>query len=264
MKFKLLIILSLLVFLVSCSNIEGSMETKESSIFQVSEVKNCRITADKLNVRAGAGEKFNQIGTLNKNDEVDVLGQIGDWYVIQLDNNKVGCIKSEDAQPIVKENEPPTPTQPTERPQEPQQTPAPAKTPNTPVEGLTSLEQEMINLVNSERKKNNLPALKVNSELTRVARIKSQDMVDNNYFSHYSPTYGSPFDMLKSFGIEYLYAGENIAANSTVQKAHTSLMNSSGHRQNILSPNFTDIGIGIKQSKRYGYIFTQIFIGKPQ
>ncbi|HYF96340.1 MAG TPA: CAP domain-containing protein, partial [Symbiobacteriaceae bacterium] len=108
--------------------------------------------------------------------------------------------------------------------------PAPAQT----TAGLTAEEQQMLNLVNSERAKAGLPALKADLEMTKVARLKSQDMIDRNYFSHQSPTYGSPFDMLTRFGVSYRTAGENIAGNGSVSGAHTSLMNSSGHRANIL------------------------------
>jgi uncharacterized YkwD family protein len=101
-------------------------------------------------------------------------------------------------------------------------------------------------------------------ELTKIARIKSQDMINNNYFSHNSPKYGSPFDMMKAFGINYVHAGENIAGNQTVQAAHTALMNSPGHRKNILSTDYTHIGIGIQKGGQYGNMFTQDFISKPK
>ena len=123
---------------------------------------------------------------------------------------------------------------------------------------MSASEQKMIDLVNQERAKAGVAPLKVDLELCRVARIKSQDMKDNNYFSHTSPTYGSPFEMMKSFGISYRTAGENIAKHSSVEGAHTGLMNSEGHRKNILNPNFTHIGIGIVDNRYY----TQMFIGK--
>ncbi|MGE4284410.1 MAG: CAP domain-containing protein [Clostridia bacterium] len=129
---------------------------------------------------------------------------------------------------------------------------------------LTSQEQEMLRLVNEARSQNGVTSLTIDMELTNVARIKSQDMIDNSYFSHDSPTYGSPFDMMKDFGIEYVRAGENIAGNQTVQKAHEALMNSPGHRKNILSPDFTHIGLGIKNGGSYGNMFTQMFISKPK
>src|SRR5690554_4335627 len=129
---------------------------------------------------------------------------------------------------------------PTQAPSpKPSQLPSPQPTgnPSTAYQ-LSSDEQRMVNLVNTERQKAGLAPLKVDLDLSRVARIKSQDMRDNNYFSHTSPTYGSPFDMMRSFGISYRTAGENIALHSSVESAHNGLMNSDGHRANILRPNF--------------------------
>ncbi len=276
MKGKVLIILVSLIFLVSCARTDELAAPRESSMFRRAEVEHCRITADSLEVKAGAGNKFPTITTLKKDDEVRVLGQIDDWYVIRLDNNRIGCIDSTQTQPIVKDKGQPQQPQPAPAPEQPQQPQQPTQPeepeptqPPTDAGGetnqnLATMEREMIKLVNQERRKNNLQALATDPELTRIARIKAQDMVENNYFSHYSPNYGSPFDMMDSFGIEYLTAAENLAANATVEKAHNSLMNSSGHRQNILNPNFTHIGVGVKPSQKYGYIFVQMFIGKPE
>lgn len=136
--------------------------------------------------------------------------------------------------------------------------PAPTQNPSTSGHQLSASEQKMVDLVNQERAKAGVAALKIDPELSRVARIKSQDMKDNNYFSHTSPTYGSPFDMMKSFGIKYRAAGENIAKHGSVDSAHVGLMNSEGHRKNILNPNFTHIGIGIVDNRYY----TQMFISK--
>jgi uncharacterized YkwD family protein len=126
---------------------------------------------------------------------------------------------------------------------------------------LTADEQQMLNLVNQEREKKGLPALKADPELTKVARVKAKDMIDNNYFDHNSPKYGSPFDMLKQFGVEYNTAGENLAGNSSVQGAHTSLMNSQGHRENILKADYTNVGIGVVDGGQYGKMFVQLFKG---
>lgn len=128
--------------------------------------------------------------------------------------------------------------------------------------GLTASEQQMLNLVNQERSRAGLAPLKADLELTKVARLKSQDMINRNYFDHQSPTYGSPFDMMKRFGISYNTAGENIAGNSSVERAHQALMNSPGHRANILSSKYTHIGIGIKSGGNYGMMFTQMFVGR--
>ncbi|HHW46024.1 MAG TPA: SafA/ExsA family spore coat assembly protein [Clostridiales bacterium] len=124
---------------------------------------------------------------------------------------------------------------------------------------VTSFEQHVISLTNQQRSKYGLKPLTHNWELSRVARIKSQDMHDRNYFSHNSPTYGSPFTMIKNFGISYRTAGENIAKGyATPQAVVNGWMNSSGHRANILNASFTQIGVGYYAS---GHYWTQMFIG---
>ncbi len=122
---------------------------------------------------------------------------------------------------------------------------------------LSAAEIKMVELVNKERQAAGLQALQIDVDLAYVARVKSQDMNDNNYFSHQSPTYGSPFEMMKEFGITYRGAAENIAKNHSVEAAHNSLMRSSGHKANIMNSNYTHIGIGIVN----GY-YTQMFISK--
>lgn len=127
---------------------------------------------------------------------------------------------------------------------------------------MSADEKEVFDLINKQRTNNGLSALKVDAGVLKVARVKAQDMVDNNYFSHNSPTYGSPFDMLKSFKVTYKTAGENIAGNSSNSGAVIAWMNSSGHKANILNSSFNYTGIGVVKSSKYGKIFVQIFIGK--
>lgn len=124
-----------------------------------------------------------------------------------------------------------------------------------------SIENQVIDLTNQERIKNGLKPLAANWELSRVARYKAMDMRDKNYFSHTSPTYGDPFTMIKNFGIAYSAAAENIAAGQTTPQAVVqSWMNSSGHRANILNPNYTQIGVGYAKGGSYGYYWVQQFI----
>lgn len=123
-------------------------------------------------------------------------------------------------------------------------------------------EVKMLQLINEERAKEGKKPLVMDEELVKLARMKSQDMIENNYFSHTSPTYGSPFDMMKKYGVSYRTAGENLAGNQTVEKAHVALMNSPGHRANIMNDNFTHVGIGIVKGGVYGVMYTQMFIGK--
>ncbi|MGI6745087.1 MAG: Cysteine-rich secretory protein family protein [Firmicutes bacterium ADurb.Bin300] len=131
--------------------------------------------------------------------------------------------------------------------------------PETTTQSNISIEEQVVILVNEERQSRGLKPLKLNAKLSEVARKKSQDMRDNNYFSHTSPVYGSPFDMMRSFGITYKTAGENIAMGySSAQKVMQGWMNSSGHRANILNPSFTQIGVGYVAD---GHYWTQQFIG---
>ena len=124
---------------------------------------------------------------------------------------------------------------------------------------VRAYEKEVIRLVNEIRAQYGLNALTENWELSRVARYKSQDMRDRGYFSHTSPTYGSPFDMMKAFGLSYRSAGENIAYGyRTPEAVVKAWMNSSGHRENILSAKYTQIGVGYVQNGNY---CTQMFIG---
>lgn len=153
---------------------------------------------------------------------------------------------------IVPPTEKPDVVPPTEKPDVvPPVTNPDTNTPNTGVEN------QVLQLVNKERTSRGLQPLQMDSKVQQVARIKSQDMYKNNYFSHVSPTYGSPFDMLKSFGVSYQMAAENIAQGyPTAAAVVEGWMNSQGHRENILNPNFTHIGIGYEPN---GHYWTQMF-----
>ncbi len=158
----------------------------------------------------------------------------------------------------------PTPTpEPNPKPNpEPQPEPKPEPTPNpTPVAGLTADEQLMFNMVNQERAKAGLKPLQIDMRLVQSARLKSQDLITNNYFSHTSPVYGGFAALIRSYAPDYRYLGENLAGNKSVQGAMTAFMNSSGHRKNILNPNYTHIGIGIVSGGPYGKMYTQHFGG---
>ncbi len=123
-----------------------------------------------------------------------------------------------------------------------------------------SMAQQVLNLVNNERANNGLPTLKLNNKLSAVAQKKAEDMKSKNYFSHTSPTYGSPFNMMKNAGITYKTAGENIAyGQKTAQAVFNDWMNSPGHRQNILNKNYKEMGLGVTSGGRM--YWSQMFIG---
>lgn len=124
---------------------------------------------------------------------------------------------------------------------------------------ISAQEQIAYNFINQERSAASLGALTLDPALCRLARMKSQDMLDNRYFAHESPTYGNVRTMLKNAGYSFQGAGENIARYGTLEKAHAGLMSSPGHRRNILSSAWTKVGVGVVTDKN-GFIYlTQIF-----
>ena len=213
------------------------------------------VTATTLNVRSGPGVGYRVVATVNKNEYIRVFAGVGDWYIVQVNGDYIGAVSKKYVKAIY---------------------PSSSGSNNTSLGGssssggstttqtttMTADEKEVFDLINKQRTANGLTALKMDSEVQRVARIKAQDMVNNNYFSHTSPTYGSPFDMLKSFKISYKTAGENIAGNSSNSGAVDAWMNSSGHKANILNGNFNYTGVGVVTGSKYGKIYVQMFIGK--
>ena len=129
------------------------------------------------------------------------------------------------------------------------------------IDDVKALENEVIRLVNIERAKYGLPALKKNWELCRIARYKAQDMINNNYFAHQSPVYGSAFTMMTNFGIKYTAAAENIAyGQRSAQAVVTAWMNSPGHRSNILSGSYDQVGVGVAKAANGTLYWSQMFI----
>jgi uncharacterized protein YkwD len=125
---------------------------------------------------------------------------------------------------------------------------------------LNRLEEQLLILVNNERTRSGLAPLSVDSRLTRLARLKSQDMIENNYFAHRSPVYGSFGDMLRENNIRFNLAAENIGMGGSIKAIFSAFMNSSAHRSKIMDPRYTHTGIGVKQDSRRGYIVTQHFM----
>lgn len=126
---------------------------------------------------------------------------------------------------------------------------------------VSSYAQQVADLVNEERSKAGLSSLTMNASLSRVAQAKAEDMRDKNYFSHTSPTYGSPFDMMKQFGISYSAAGENIAKGQrSPESVMTAWMNSQGHRANILNSSYEQIGVGYCTDANGNTYWVQMFI----
>lgn len=125
---------------------------------------------------------------------------------------------------------------------------------------LTEEENETLELINKYRKQNGLNKLKPFLELQQVSKLKAEDIVENNYFSHTSPNLGTPFEMLENNGIDYIIAGENLAGNTTPEKAVEAWINSPTHRDNILEEKFQYTGICVIESTIYGKVYVQLFM----
>ncbi|WP_419393791.1 CAP domain-containing protein [Cytobacillus praedii] len=223
--------------------------------------------------------KINQSTILNKDQINSEIQKLMKEYNITWNMNQVNqqtAVKQPVQKPAQTQAQKPAQTQ-TQKPAQAQtqkpaqtqtqkpaqtQTQKPAQTqPSTPASSsVSAYEQKVLELTNQERAKNGVPALKLDVELSKVARTKSADMKAKGYFDHNSPTYGSPFDMMKQFGITYKSAGENIAMGQrTPEEVVNAWMNSEGHRKNILNASFTHLGVGYVADGNY---WTQMFIGK--
>ena len=248
MKFKAKILLSFIFFTYLISILTTS---KAMLNYQTVATPTGLVTASLLNVRQGPGTNYSIVTRVNRNEYIRLFAKIGDWYVVQTENNYLGAVSSK----YVKLIYPNTSSN---------NSSSSNSSNNTKIttSELTADEKEVFNLINAKRTANGLSALKIDDEVQNIARIKAEDMVDNNYFSHTSPIYGSPFDMMKKFGIRYNTAGENIAGNSANVGAVEAWMNSQGHRANILNNSFNYTGIGVVKSPKYGKIYVQMFIGK--
>ena len=261
---SLIVLLALTISLSGGGILRAQAETTEAQTTETFDRVNFIsgvVIANELNLRTGPSTKHSIIMVLKKGKWVNVMSAIGDWYVVyEPTTGKVGCVIKQylvDGATLKNSGSGSTSVKP------PVATPAPGTpAPQTGTGQLSSEEQQLLTLINKERAKGGLGALQADMELMKVARIKANDMVQNNYFSHYSPTYGSPFDMMRQFGITFKAAAENIAGNSTIQGAVTAWMNSAGHKANIMNGTYNYTGIGITKSNKYGYMFVQQFIKK--
>ena len=203
------------------------------------------VNTEYLNMRSGSNITFDAIDLLTKNEYVRIFGKIGEWYIIQNEDDKIGTVHSNYINPVSNEKA--------------------AATNSLTIENENSLTEDenyLLNLINKERNKHNLEDLKIDSELQNIARLKAEDLVKNNYFSHASQTYGTPFEMLKTYNISYKTASENIAGNPDLDNALQTWLNSESHKNNILSNNFNYTGLAVIDSIAYGNIIVQLFIGR--
>jgi len=242
---KLLFILSFFIVFIS--------ESIAASSVLAPGFTRCTVNTASLNMRCGPSKNYDIVKVLKYGTELKAIGKISNWYIVQTNDDTIGMVSGWYITPLDYSNNTTLNNNTTSNNN---------TATNAASLSMTEDEETIFNLVNEARRNAGLSELQLDKELLRVARIKSQDMVDNNYFSHNSPTYGTPFQMIKNFGISYKSAGENIAGHSTAKKAFDAWMNSSGHKANILGNGFNYTGIGVVNSPKYGLILTQMFIGR--
>lgn len=273
MKIKYLIVSLLVTASMYLSGLVPAFYTNKADaalLIKATGIVSATITGDRVNVRQGPSTSSKVVCMLYKGDSVKVLSKLDSWYAIY--HAKTGCVGAVYGKYLniywPKTNTPVVTARPSPRPSpvatqpgmgNPSSTMAP---PSGTVPGVSTDEQKVLQLVNKARSDSGAGPLSIDPELQKVARLKAKDLVDNNYFSHQSPTYGSPFDMMRQFGITFRTAGENLAGNSTVEGAFNAWMNSPGHKQNILNGSFNLTGIGVVSSPTYGKMFVQQFIGR--
>lgn len=175
-----------------------------------------------------------------------------------------GYYSSIPAVPPLRPVNPPAPPKPPLQPEDPAPPKPPVK-PEIPPAGeetanLNPQEQQLYNLVNSERASRGLAPLQLDARLTSLARLKSRDMIDLNYFAHESPTYGSTGDLFKAAGIGFSLAAENIGKGGSIKAIFDAFMSSSGHRNKIVDARYTRTGVGVIYQPGRGYLVTQLFL----
>lgn len=253
-KFIVLVVMAALLISTTCYATFAGSEPRARPAFEKMDSSTGEVNVSVLNLREGPSTDYPTIGKLSKGQVLTVMGRLGDWYAVyDPDTGRVGAVYGryldvEDVTVPVSANvaEKKEKTSP----------------PSSGKIVLTEDEQKLLELVNEAREENGLEPLAIDENLMKVARIKAKDMVENNYFSHQSPTYGSPFDMMRQFDNTFKSAGENIAGNKTVEGAFKAWMSSETHKKNILNPGFKVTGIGIENSPTYGKILVQQFIGR--
>lgn len=261
MKRKIAILAVLAVLTMSSTCYAASAVGGVTTQLALEKVGNdtATVAVSKLNLREGPSTNFTSICMLEKGQAVTIMGKLGDWYAVY--NPDTGTVGAVDGRYITFGDEN-TITVSKNNSTTPKKTPGKGTTPASINLNLSTDEQKLLDLVNKARAEKKLGPLVIDEKLLKVARIKAKDMIENNYFSHQSPTYGSPFDMMRQYDNSFKSAGENIAGNKTVEGAFKAWMASESHKKNILNSGFSITGIGVQESATYGKVIVQQFIGK--
>lgn len=240
-KFYIIFIVVCCIICLSCISFsqDETENIEETKTVENSDFNTGIVTTESLKIRSGLGTENAQIGLLAKGETVHIYDKIDNWYIIRTDNNLVGAVSSDYIDTDYDNT---------------------IETASTTI--LSQEEQIFFNLINNKRIENNLPEFEIDETLLNIARLKANDIVQNNYFSHTSPTYGTFFEMLKNNNVSYSKASENIARDLTAENAIQNLMNSESHKNNILSQDFNYTGIAVVDNPKYGKIFVEIFVAR--
>ncbi len=254
-----------------------------SEVYQKVESSSGVITANGVNLRTGPATTFDIICKLKKDQKVTVMGKLGDWYAVYAGGTgNVGAVSShylklDKPKSTTSAKQVMTPNKSTGTSTKNNKTESKSTASNKTntvssanittkatvvqeVKDINKDEQALFDLVNKSREEEGLKPLQFDADLVKIARLKAKDMKDNNYFSHTSKYYGTPFDMMKKYGVKFTTAGENIAGNQSAEKVVKAWLKEDGN--NIYNDKFTYTGIGIAESPTYGKLFVQLFIKK--
>lgn len=266
-KKVLAIVLTLLILLFTVIPIGTTQfKVEASEAYQKVDSNSGTVTSADVNLRTGPAKTFDIICKLKKDQKLTVIGKLGSWYAVYVSSSgNVGAISAQYVK-LDKTKAAATSKKATTNKNTQSTTKVAAKT-NAKVTttvpkviDVSSDEQALLDLVNKARREKDLKALEFDSGLVKIARLKAKDMKSNNYFSHTSKFYGTPFDMMKKYEIKFSAAGENIAGNQTIEKVVKAWSDESGN--NLFNKKFTHTGIGIVDSPTYGKLFVQMFIKK--
>lgn len=204
----------------------------QAEVEQINQT-NAVVVADVLNLRAGCGIQYAVVATIKNGGKLQVLGENEGWLMVYVpETGMVGAVEKTYV------------------------------TIDTPTAGEPTMGQEekkLLDAINQVRNLAGLPDLQMDEDLSKIALLKARDMSDNKYFGHTSEKYGTPFKMMKDYGISFGAAGENIAGNTSVEKALESWTDSEEHIRNIINDKYSKIGIGIVEDKNYGKIIVLEF-----
>ncbi len=244
------IVLTFFFTLTCCYRVMFAQRVNDTHIEEQKDIvtgleKEIEVTAEKLNLRCGAGLEYPVIGVISKGEKARVMGKLGEWYIVYAENGMVGAVSS-DFTMVTKLTDAYIPMGDGEQDLTPSES--------------TKEQQELFELINNYRRENRRRILVYDEKLNKIAQLKAQDMVKNNYFGHNSRAYGTPFNMLKQMGVIFKSASENIVYSNNINAAHEKTVGNLTQRVNILNERYSRAGIGVFDSKSYGKIIVEIFI----